>query len=130
MDKFKIGDELEKDSFVIRKKKLAELPPDTCLLELIGEIDLYTVDLIRQFTNNIIQEGFKKICIQMSEVYYIDSSGLGFFLKLHMQVKSSPGYVRIVAPSKEVSNVLELTKLSKILLKFPNLSAALRRPIF
>lgn len=130
LDRFKIGDELKKESFSIRKVKDESLPADVCLLELKGEIDLYSKDLIRQFMDKILETGVKKICILMKEVKYIDSSGLGFFLKLHMDVKEGPGYIRIISPSGEVTNLLELTKLNKIILKFSNLKAALRRPIF
>lgn len=100
------------------------------LIEVTGEVDLYSVNLVKQYIDKRIEEGFKKICIFSENIKYIDSSGLGVLLKLQMQLQKEGGYIRIVSPSHQVTQLLELTKLNKILLKFHTLEEAVKRPVF
>ncbi|MCB1193654.1 MAG: STAS domain-containing protein [Leptospiraceae bacterium] len=103
---------------------------DTCVLDLEGELDLYSSRKIQEFFDSIIQKGYQKICVDLSKVRYIDSSGLGIFLRNHTYLAKSGGYIRLIAPSKEVNVILELTKLHKLLLKFDSVEKAIKRVVF
>lgn len=103
---------------------------DTCVLELEGELDLYSARNIQGFFDSMIEKGYKKICVDLSKVSYIDSSGLGIFLRFHTTLSKSEGYIRLISPSKEVNVILELTKLYKLLLRFDSVEKAIKRVVF
>lgn len=93
----------------------------TSILKIKGEINLYSSQHIKECIEDFVNKGKKIFFIDLSEVSYIDSSGLGAFLSIHSKIYKSGGGVHLCAPSPKVNYVLELTKLKGLLNVFSSL---------
>ncbi len=100
------------------------LPSTALLFELSGEINLYNSQAIRENLESLITQGFLHYFLDLEQVAYIDSSGLGVFLGTHSKLMKQTGFIRLVSPSEKVRYVLELTKLKSLLQIFPTVEDA------
>lgn len=61
-----------------------------------------------------IQEGAKTFVIDLSEVRYISSSGIGLLITMLTKMRNAGGEVYLTAPSEHVKKLLIITKLNNI----------------
>jgi anti-sigma B factor antagonist len=59
----------------------------------------------------IVDKGSKKIIVNLGEVSYIDSSGLGELLCAFTAVKKAGGELKLLNATKKISDLLVITKL-------------------
>lgn len=126
---FNIDDyDLQKEPCFI-SQRTSDLPEnmsnDTCIVDIKGELSLYSAREMQEFFDSLIASGYKKICIDLSRLKYIDSSCLGVFLKSHVEVKKSGGHIRLISPSKEMLSIFQLTKLDKMLIIYDSAEGAI-----
>lgn len=100
------------------------LPEKGLLFDLAGEINLYNSQAIRENLETLISKGYLYFFLNLEQVSYIDSSGLGVFLGIHSKLMKLSGFIRLVSPSEKVRYVLELTKLKSLLQIFPTVEEA------
>lgn len=82
------------------------------ILDIKGEIDLYNAPEIKDTIKNQIDSGKKKIIINLKEVSYIDSSGIGALISSLSNLKKVGGGLKILHVYDSVKKVFELTKLT------------------
>jgi anti-sigma B factor antagonist len=79
--------------------------------DLIGdEIGPKLVEVV----SDAIQEGAKTFVIDLNEVRYISSSGIGLLITMLTKMRNSGGEVYLTAPSEHVKKLLIITKLNNI----------------
>jgi anti-anti-sigma factor len=100
------------------------LPETAIVFELSGEINLYNSQAIRENLEILISRGLRHYFMNLEQVMYIDSSGLGVFLGIHAKLAKVSGFIRLVSPSEKVRYVLELTKLKSLLQIYPTIEEA------
>jgi anti-sigma B factor antagonist len=66
---------------------------------------------LREKLKSLIAGGKKKIVLNMSEIEYIDSSGLGALVAAHLSAKNGGGSIRLCNLGEKFHEVLQLTKL-------------------
>jgi anti-sigma B factor antagonist len=82
------------------------------VMDLSGKITLGEGGAtLRDEVRNIISKGSKKILLNLGEVNYIDSSGLGELVSAFTAVKNAGGELKLVNLTKKVSDLLVITKL-------------------
>ena len=59
-------------------------------------------------------KGHKKILLNLHEVGYIDSSGLGELVKTYTSVRNQGGELKLVSLSKRVHDLLQMTRLAAV----------------
>jgi anti-anti-sigma factor len=80
------------------------------ILDLAGEIDLYNVGQIREALDG---SAASKILINMAQVSYIDSTGIGLFLGAIPKFRGAGGDLRVAVTLETVRKVFTLTGLYK-----------------
>lgn len=85
---------------------------DVSILEIEGEIDVYYSSKLEEKVKNLIAQGERKVIIDMTEVSYMDSSGLGVLVGSLKNLKKSKGDMKIAGANKEIMNVFEITRLN------------------
>lgn len=84
------------------------------VVALIGEIDAENVnDMLHYFSVGDCQNEWN-VVLDLSRLQYIDSSGLGTFVKLMKDARKEGGDIRLANPLKEVQKVFELTRLNRV----------------
>ena len=67
--------------------------------------------LLRDELKNSINEGNKRIVLNLGDVNYIDSSGLGTLVALNTTAQNAGATIKLANLNKRVSDLLQITKL-------------------
>ncbi len=81
------------------------------ILDIQGEIGLYSAPEIKDKIQGFISENKCNVIINLGEVSYIDSSGIGALISSLSSLKKSNGGMKIINVLSTVRKVFELTKL-------------------
>jgi anti-sigma B factor antagonist len=58
--------------------------------------------------------GEKKVLLNLREVDYMDSSGIGEMVRCHMTLRRLGGQLKLANPSRTIYNLLQVTVLNRI----------------
>ncbi len=82
------------------------------ILDLNGRITLGEGSVqLRDAIRGLISKGQKRILLNMADVNYIDSSGLGELVSAFTTAKNQQADVKLLSLTKKVHDLLQLTKL-------------------
>jgi anti-sigma B factor antagonist len=82
------------------------------ILDLRGRITLgVEIEDLRGAVRNLVAKDQKKIILNLAEVDYIDSSGVGELVGCFTTVRNADGELKLLHLSKKVHDVLHVTKL-------------------
>ena len=82
------------------------------VLDLNGRITLGEGSVqIRDAIRDLIAKGQKRILLDLGEVNYIDSSGLGELVSAYTSVKNQGAALKLLKLTRKVHDLLQLTKL-------------------
>ena len=82
------------------------------VLELSGRITLGEGSVqLRDAIRDLIAKGQRRILLDLGEVNYIDSSGLGELVSAYTTVKNQGAALKLLKLTKKVHDLLQLTKL-------------------
>ncbi|WP_235678346.1 STAS domain-containing protein [Cylindrospermopsis curvispora] len=88
---------------------------DNCqLFRLTGLLDAFSEPTFRKVLEGKIGEGPNNIILDLSQIDFIDSSGLGALVQLAKQAQNSQGSFQIV-PNARVTQTVKLVRLEKFL---------------
>ncbi len=86
------------------------------VFRLGGEFDLLAAGEFRRLAEIALTEGrHRNLCVNLSEVSFIDSSGLGAILGRYKRISQIEGRMTLVGASEGVRNILELSGVLKII---------------
>ncbi|HZU07444.1 MAG TPA: anti-sigma factor antagonist [Chloroflexota bacterium] len=83
-------------------------------LRLRGVLDIETADQFREQARRLLAAGATHFLLDLQELEYLDSSGLGALVALHRQVAARAGEVRLQHPQPAIRGILELTRLDRV----------------
>ena len=92
---------------------------------LRGEVDMASVGAVRTCLRELMLAGHTDLLIDLSEVTFMDSTGLGVLVAARKQARVFRGTLGLVAPSPPVARVLSLTSLDRVFPCFGSLDEAL-----
>ena len=82
------------------------------VLDLSGRITLGEGSVqLRDEVRSLISKGKKNILLNMGDVNYVDSSGLGELVSAYTTAKNQQAEVKLLCLTKKVHDLLQLTKL-------------------
>lgn len=88
---------------------------DVIVLDVSGRITLGEGNVIlRAIVRDLAEKGNKRIVLNLSEVHYIDSSGLGELVKTHTTMRNRGGELKLANLNKRVNDLLQMTRLSAV----------------
>lgn len=99
----------------------------TPVLDLSGEVDSYNSPKLRERMVALIDQGSAHLVINMGEVDYIDSTGLGTLVGGLKRATEKGGTIRIICPNEQIYKVFHITGLVKVFPIFDNESAAFQQ---
>ena len=76
------------------------------------ELDIENQANFVEMINTIFEDGKTKIIVDMSNISYIDSSGLWALFEGHKKATQKEGTMVLLNPTKDVRRVLDITKMS------------------
>jgi anti-sigma B factor antagonist len=97
------------------------------ILDLNGRITIgEEAATLRDTIKEHIDAGQKNILLNLADVSYIDSTGLGQFVGSFATVTSKGGHLKLLNLQKKVQDLMQITKLITVFESFSNEPAALR----
>jgi anti-sigma B factor antagonist len=82
------------------------------ILDLKGKVTLGEGDeVLKDKINSLIQQDRKKILLNLENVPYIDSAGLGEIVRTYTTVSRQGGQLKLVNLTKRITDLLSITKL-------------------
>ncbi len=94
------------------------------ILDIVGEIDLYNAPDIKGYVLKKIEMQRYNVIINMQDVSYIDSSGIGALISGLSNLKKYQGSLKITNIHDSVKKVFELTKLTSFFEIYPDVDVA------
>ena len=96
------------------------------IVDLAGRITLGEGSgLVRGTLKDLVAAGERKILLNLKEVSYIDSAGLGELVGGYATVTNQGGTVKMAAAQAKVDTLMQVTKLYTVFECFPDEAAAL-----
>lgn len=87
---------------------------DTHVLRVSGEVDLYSSPELRKAVQNMLAQASDRIHIDLSEVAYMDSSGVATLVEGMRNAQAHNVAFVLYAPSESVMKVLTLSRLDSV----------------
>lgn len=85
---------------------------DVTVLDMNGRITIGEGSVaLRSAVRRLLEEGKKKILLNLAGVGYIDSSGIGELVSSYTTIKGAEGQLKLLSLGKKLQDLLTITKL-------------------
>jgi len=99
---------------------------DVAVIDVSGRITLGEGNvMLRDIVRELVEKNNKQIVLNLGEVSYIDSSGMGELVKTHTTIRNKGGQLKLANVNKRVSDLLQMTRLSSVFDIHDNEAAAI-----
>lgn len=95
---------------------------------LRGELDIAAAQMMREKLLAMLAPAAGRLIIDLSAISYADATGLAVLVATDRRARLLGGFLRLAAPSPEVTEVLSITGLNRHLDVFPSIHAAITAP--
>ena len=100
---------------------------DVMVLDMKGKITLGEGDeMLKDKVNSLVNQGHKKILLNLADVPYLDSAGLGEVVRAYTTVSRQGGALKLLNLTKRITDLLSITKLLTVFETFDTESEAVR----
>jgi len=97
------------------------------ILDLKGKVTLGEGDeVLKDKINSLILQGHKQMLLNLADVPYIDSAGLGEIVRTYTTVSRQGGQLKLVNLTKRITDLLMITKLLTVFETFDSEQEALK----
>lgn len=97
------------------------------VLDLSGKITLGDGDaLLKDKLHSLLHQGKKKVLLNLADVNYVDSAGLGALVSAYTTVTREGGSLKLVNITRKLQDLLSITKLLTVFETFDSEDEALR----
>ncbi|SOD63602.1 anti-anti-sigma factor [Streptomyces zhaozhouensis] len=108
----------------------AEQRGEWTVLRVVGELDLATSPTVRQRVHDAVADGRRRVVLDLSEVLFCDSSGVGVLVGARRLMRSCAGELRLILPARgaedgsHVNRVLAALGVRRLFDCHPDLASA------
>jgi anti-sigma B factor antagonist len=88
--------------------------PDRTVIEVSGEIDVYTAPRLREALIGLVDAGNFRLIVDMERVEFLDSTGLGVLVGGLKRVRAHDGSIDLVCTQGRILRIFRITGLSKV----------------
>ncbi|MBM0046209.1 STAS domain-containing protein [Anaerococcus sp. mt242] len=93
-------------------KKL-ETTDEIQTIKLIGDLDVYSEDEFKSFIDEKIDPN-KDVTIDLNELDYLDSTGLGMFMNIYKMVNDNGKEIKIINAKDNIQKLFKITDLTDL----------------
>jgi anti-anti-sigma factor len=101
------------------------LVQDAIVLRIEGRFEFGTRNEYKRLIGQIVQEGHRRLVLDLEGVTFLDSSGLGLLLLTDQNFRLKKGTFSLVNPTGYVRQVIELANLPRVISIFDSLDEAI-----
>ena len=104
-----------------------EIDADTHVIELGGEVDLYTAPEFKERLVQVIEDGKKQLVVDLSKATFIDSTTLGVLVGGVKRLRPTGGSLALVCTDQNISKIFEITGLDRVFTIYSTRDDALKK---
>lgn len=97
---------------------------DVNVVAVEGEIDVYTAPKLREAISDLVAQGSYHLIIDLTEVEFLDSTGLGVLVGGLKKVRAHDGSMQLVCHQERLLKIFRITGLAKVFTIHDTLEAA------
>ena len=97
------------NNILVATDKEANLP----IIKVRGEIDIYTCSQLREALSKTIEESTQHLILDLEELQYIDSTGLGTIAHSAQIIEGKNGTIYILCNKPQIKKIFEVSGLPK-----------------
>ncbi|MEU6847840.1 STAS domain-containing protein [Streptomyces sp. NPDC046716] len=103
---------------------------DWAVVRVSGEMDLVTSPALRQQVHDAVADGRHSVVLDLSDVLFCDSSGVGVLIAARRLMRSCQGQLRLILPARgaedgsHVNRVLGALGVRRLFEVYPDVAAA------
>ena len=75
---------------------------DYLILNLAGDLDVYSEEEFRDFIEDELKDKNSDLVIDIKDLDYLDSTGLGMFMKIYKMYEENGQKVKIINPKEDI----------------------------
>ena len=87
---------------------------DTLRISAVSQLGAANANSFRDWVREALSDGEKNLDIDLSQMTFLDSCGLGALVALHKLVRKRCGTLRLLHPQPPVQQLLELTRMDQL----------------
>ncbi len=97
---------------------------DWTVVAVGGEIDVYTAPKLREALVELVNEGRYQLVVDLEQVDFLDSTGLGVVVGGLKRVRANDGNLRVVCTQERLLKIFRITGLTKVFAIHESVAAA------
>ncbi|WP_019634958.1 STAS domain-containing protein [Actinomadura atramentaria] len=97
---------------------------DLTVVTIHGEVDVFTSPELRETLLDLIDGGALHLLVDLGDVTFLDSTGLGVLVGAYHRLRSRSGSMAFACANERVRRVFHITQLSKVFTLYPSLDEA------
>jgi anti-sigma B factor antagonist len=98
-----------------------------CVVRLFGSAGMEHVDELRRQLLELPSADNSRVVLDLSELHFVNSAGLGAFIALYRRCHELGGQVVLANPRRAVGQVLRVTNLDRLMPIYPDVDSALKQ---
>ena len=83
-------------------------------------------DAVRESIPSLLGQGYKKILVDLKDVSWVNSTGLGILISSHLLTANQGGQLKLMRVSPRIDSILGVTRLNTVFQVFEDEDAALK----
>ncbi len=101
---------------------------DVMIVDVSGKVTLGDGGdaMLKDKMGSLVQQGRKKILLNLGDVSYVDSAGLGAIVQAYATLNKNGGALKLLNTTKRIKDLLAITKLLTIFDTFDNEAEAVK----
>ncbi len=84
------------------------------VVDVGGEIDVYTAPKLREEIISLVEGGHYQLALDMEDVEFLDSTGLGVLVGGLKRVRAHDGALHLVCTQERILKIFRITGLTKV----------------
>jgi len=102
--------------------------PDITGVSCAGRFTLGTrLSELEGMINSMLEKGARKLVLDLTNVDFVDSAGLGIIMRIYGEMAELGGQFRIAGPHEQVRRLFDITRTSAILPVDPDLITSVQK---
>lgn len=96
------------------------------VVRLQGEFDMAGADRFRDAVDPLLSDGMTHLCVDLSGITFVDSSGIGALLGRYRRLAATGGTMSLVGAPLAVQGMLDLSGILRVVPHYDSMQQALR----
>jgi anti-sigma B factor antagonist len=98
------------------------------VLDVGGEIDVYTAPQLRERLIGLVEDGARRVVVDLGRVEFLDSTGLGVLVGALKRLRGAGGDLTLVCAQERLLKIFRITGLDRVFTLHETVEAATATP--